>query len=397
MKIKRYTAVNMRKALDQVRAEQGPDAVIMSSRRIEDGIEVIAAVDYDEALIAESGRQRPTAPLALVSGAAAVAEPAAISEAAAPHSDRGFLAMQRELADLRRMIEGQLAGMSWNDRRLRDPVKVRAIEELSAMGLAPDVARDLTALEAVDVAATDPSHLPLTLLVKHLPIARDMTYLDGGVVAVVGPTGAGKTTSIAKIAAQWSLRHGSQNLALVSMDGYRVGAREQLTSYARILGAPLYSANSGAELQGVLDGLKDKNLVLIDTAGIAPRDLRLADQLSAIQQGASRARVLLALPAQAEVHALDQIIRAFADLTPVASIVTKVDEAASLGPLLSVTLRHKLPIAYLCDGQRVPEDLHLASAKSVWLIRTAIELAESDHAPFEDYFPRYFGKEYAHA
>jgi flagellar biosynthesis protein FlhF len=387
MKIKRYTAANMRKALDQVRAEQGPDAVIMSSRRIGEGIEVIAAVDYDEALIAESGRQRP---------AAAFATSPEPQLAPTPPSDSGYQAMQRELADLRRMLEGQLAGLSWNDRRFRDPVKTRTIEEFSAMGLAPDVVRELTVREAEAVTAADPSHLPLTLLVKRLPVAKDMTYL-GGIVAVVGPTGAGKTTSIAKMAAQWSLRHGSQDLALVSIDGYRVGAREQLTSYARILGAPVYSANSGAELLGVLDGLKDKKLVLIDTAGMAPRDIRLPDQLSALQQGASRARVLLALPAQGEVHALEQIVRAFADLAPVASIITKVDEAASLGPALTMTLRHKLPIAYLCDGQRVPEDLHLASAKSVWLIRTAIELAENADSPSDDYFPRHFGKEYAHA
>ncbi len=369
MKIKRYTAANMRKALDLVRAEQGPDAVIMSSRRIDEGIEVIAAVDYDE----------PQPRLASI-----------------PPSDSGYLAMQRELADLRRMLEGQLAGLSWNDRRFRDPVKTRAIEEFSAMGLAPDVVRELTDPETEAVTAADPSHLPLTLLVKHLPVAKDMTYL-GGIVAVVGPTGAGKTTSIAKMAAQWSLRHGSQDLALVSIDGYRVGAREQLTSYARILGAPVYSANSGAELLGVLDGLKDKKLVLIDTAGMAPRDIRLPDQLSALQQGAARARVLLALPAQGEVHALEQIVRAFTDLAPVASIITKVDEAASLGPALTMTLRHRLPIAYLCDGQRVPEDLHLASTRSVWLIRTAIELAENADAPSDDYFPRHFGKEYAHA
>jgi len=200
----------------------------------------------------------------------------------------------------------------------------------------------------------------MALLVRHLPVVNDLSSVSGGVVAVVGPTGAGKTTTIAKLAARWCLQHGSQDLALVSTDAYRIGARDQLMTYARILGTPMHAASGAKDLAQVLERLKSKKLILIDTAGMGPRDVRLAEQLAALQSGAARARVLLALPAQGEGHALEEIVKAFAPLKPLACILTKVDEAASLGAALSTILRHRLRIAYLCNGQRVPEDLHAA-------------------------------------
>jgi flagellar biosynthesis protein FlhF len=473
MKIKRYTAASMRAALAQVRAEQGPDAVILSSRRGEDGIEVIAAVDYDEALFAEA-RQRspaaspeppipaPTAPLqpsvapsqaqpaptqnpsrpqtparaqpaaptqspnlipssfrrltvssppevtlaqasgsaiAPVPRAAAVGGGAASMSSRAARPDAGLGAMQRELQDLRQVIETGLAGMSWNDKRLREPLKARVLEELSAMDIAPDVAMALAALTPQRTRLDNPSLIPLALLVKHLPVVDPPaggSVVSGGITAVVGPTGAGKTTTIAKLAARWCMHHGSQDLALVSTDGYRIGAREQLMTYARILGVPMYAANSGMELARTLERLKSKKLVLIDTAGMGPRDVRLTEQLAALQLGAARARVMLALPAQGEGHALEEIVQAFARLAPMACILTKVDEAASLGAVISTTLRHKLKIAYVCDGQRVPEDLHAAYQKRVWLVRAALKL-KSDAPPRDKaYFARSFGRAPAH-
>jgi flagellar biosynthesis protein FlhF len=430
MKIKRYTAVSMRAALAQVRAEQGPDAVILSSRRSDDGIEVIAAVDYDEALFVEATRQRPAPIIAppVVPAAAApvsvVAPPAPLAPAApkapiasAPRAaasaratastlrpapaapqDLGYGAMQRELQDLRRVLETGLAGMTWSDKRLREPLQARVLEELSALDIAPDMAMALAALTPRRTSLENPSHIPLALLVKHLPVINDMTCITGGITAVVGPTGAGKTTTIAKLAARWCMAHGSQDLALVSTDGYRIGAREQLMTYARILGAPMHAANSGKELAAVLERLKSKKLILIDTAGMGPRDVRLTEQLTTLKYGASRARVLLALPAQAEAQALDEIVCAFVRVKPAACILTKVDEAASLGAAISTVLRHKLKIAYVCDGQRVPEDLHAAHLKRVWLIRAAMQLKErAPRAPDEAALARSFGGASAHA
>jgi len=429
MKIKRYTAPSMRAALALVRSEQGPDAVILSSRRGEEGIEVIAAVDYDEALFADAKRQRtaaimmppdmtaPTEPIVPVAPIAPVApkltvSPIAVAKApsaprpvpiaarpvAAAVAGEGLGAMRRELQDLRRLLETGLAGMTWSDKRLREPLQARVLEELSALDIAPDIAMALARMTPRRTKLDNPSHIPLALLVKYLPVINDTTCITGGITAVVGPTGAGKTTTIAKLAARWCMLHGSQDLALVSTDGYRIGAREQLMTFARIFGAPMYAANSGQELGRVLQRLTSKKLILIDTAGMGPRDVRLTEQLAALKLGAARARVLLALPAQGEGHALEEIVRAFARVAPAACILTKVDEAASLGGAISAVLRHKLQIAYVCDGQRVPEDLHAAHQKRVWLIRTALKLKEGvPRSRNEASLARAFGRAAAHA
>jgi flagellar biosynthesis protein FlhF len=462
MKIKRYTAPSMRAALALVRSEQGPDAVILSSRRGDDGIEVIAAVDYDEALFADATRQRAApAAEAVVAAAQAPREPL-ISEAmraavlsatapqvkaappvrapltaraappvraaappisnpvvkappgdvarpsvARPNEARPSLpraepaygaAMQREIQDLRRMLETGLAGMTWNDKRLREPLKARVLEDLSAMDIAPDVAMALAELTPSRTSLENPSHIPMALLCRHLPMVNDLTSVTGGIIAIVGPTGAGKTTTIAKLAARWCMAHGSQDLALVSTDGYRIGAREQLNTYARILGVPMHAVNSGKELARMIERLKSKKLILIDTAGTGPRDVRLSEQLSALRLGAPHAKVLLALPAQGEGNALDEIVCAFARINPLGCIITKVDEAASLGAVISATLRHKLKIAYVCNGQRVPEDLHAAHQKRVWLVRAAMDLKErSTPQRDEAYLARAFGQVPAHA
>ena len=277
------------------------------------------------------------------------------------------------------MLESGLAGlkgMTGGDKRLREPLRARVLEELSAMDISPDVAMALATLAPLHTNLKDPAHIKLALLVKHLPVVNDLSSVNSGSIAVVGPTGAGKTTTIAKLAARWCMQHGVADLALVSTDSYRVGARDQLKTFARAIGVPLEAVNSGQELALALQRLRSKKLVLIDTAGTGPRDFRLVEQLTALQSGAPRARVLLALPAQGEAHALDEIVRAFARATPAACIITKVDEAASLGAVISAALRHRLQIAYLCDGQRIPADLHAAHKKRVWLVRAALALKE---------------------
>jgi flagellar biosynthesis protein FlhF len=411
MKIKRYTATSMRLALSQVRAEQGAEAVILSSRRIDDGIEVIAAVDYDESLIAQPSLPRtpsdafapapamvPTLMMA-PTPSRATANARRSAPPVSPSSDSGYVDMRRELQNLRHLLESELAALSWNDKRLRNPLQARVLEELSALDIAPDVARALAALTPKRTTLEDPAHIPLALLAKHLPVVNDASCANGGVVAVVGPTGVGKTTTIAKLAARWTLQHRSADLALVSTDAYRIGAREQLQTYARILGAPLYAADNGRELAQVLERLRSKKLVLIDTAGVGPRDARLGEQLATLQRGAPCAHVMLALPAQGEGHALQEITAAFAPLSLKACILTKVDEAASLGAAISTALRHRLPIAYLCNGQRVPEDLHSAYQRRVWLARAAKKFKER-RGPGRDeaYLAQHFGpREQVHA
>src|SRR6202051_2261887 len=429
MKIKRYMAESMRAALAQVRIEQGPDAVILSSRRVAEGIEVIAAVDYDEALFAGATQKRtsvvaaetvqppaaarspeaspthspPTSPLSLFDQMLASEEvfrlvmpsdddenaptavaPTAVAPARESSHAGGYHEMQRELKELREMLRGELAHMSWHEKRPRDPLQARVLEQLTAMDIAPDVAVALAARTPKVPDSKDSSNLTVELLATYLRVVDKLGPVNGGVIALVGPTGAGKTTTIGKLATRWSMQHGSQDLALVSTDGYRVGARDQLMTYSRLLGAPLHTANSGEGLGQALERLKSKKLVLIDTAGMGPRDVRLKEQLTALKLGAARARVYLTLPAHGEANALDEAVRSFANLTPDACILTKVDEAASLGAALSTILRHKLRLAYLCNGQRVPEDLPAAYDRRLWLARTAKKLRENAPARLND-------------
>lgn len=403
MKIKRYTAASMRQALALVREEQGPDAVIMSSRRVDEGIEVISAVDYDEGLINEASRQiapaarerdEPWPELRLE-----VAETARIRPRGTDVPEQGSLGeVQRELKDLRHLLESELATLGWSERRRQEPLKAQVLEALSALDIAADVALRLASHLPRQSAADDPGKIPAALLAKHLPVATDHACNSGGVIALVGPTGVGKTTTIAKLAARWSLKHGSEDLALVSTDAYRIGAREQLLTFARILGAPMHMADSAEQLAQVMERLESKKLVLIDTAGMGQRDARVAQTLDALRSGAPEARVLLALPAQGESAALDEIVRSFSRVKPAACVLTKLDEAASLGGAISAVLRHGLPIVYLCDGQRVPEDIHPAHDKSLWLIRTALKLKEELQPQVDqNTLARHFGRIQTHA
>jgi flagellar biosynthesis protein FlhF len=380
MKIKRYTAASMRHALASVRDEQGPDAVILSSRQIDGGVEVIAAVDYDEELIAAASRQlAPSRDATPKSPAPEVAAPAPVVAAQSIDNSASYGEVRRELQDLRGLLEMQLASVAWNDLERRDPARARAIEALAALDIAPDVARTLTAQMPESAATDDPARVPMALLLRNLPVVNDAMFVDGGTIAIVGPTGVGKTTTIAKLAARWVMHRGASDVALVSTDGFRVGAREQLMTFARILDVPMFVAANPQELGQILGRLSNKKLILIDTAGLGQRDAKLVLQLAALTRGASLAKVLLALPAQGESHALDETVRAYSAAQPVACVLTKVDEAASLGGAFSAVLRHKLPIAYVCDGQRVPEDLHAAHNRRLWLVSAALQLQETSH------------------
>jgi flagellar biosynthesis protein FlhF len=506
MKIKRFVAATMREALASVRAEQGPDAVILSNRRIDGGIELITAVDYDEALIEEAlarakpapepappafpldpprarfaldppaapaappaptGRRTtasaaaelaralieraegaavappPKAPArgtarasatrpAEVAGRAVAADRAAAGQARPPRApepapraaappppadppaaspapaeaagprivwsqDPEIVSMRREVAGLRKLLEDQLASLAWSDRLRREPVRAAVLRGLTRLGLAPDVARALAARVPEGATAGEAGKLPLALLMKHVPTVDDRLLATGGTFAVVGPTGVGKTTTIAKLAARFALAHGAREVALVSLDHYRIGARDQLLTFARILGVPMHVATSGRELAHVLAGIGERKLVLIDTAGMSPRDERLATQFAMLSAPAARRpiRTLLTLAANAEHLALDEIARSYATARPEAILLTKLDEAASLGPALSVAIRRKLPLAQLCDGQRVPQDLHAAPAKRVWLVKSAWKLAERAGAAAEaddDYMAEHFGR-----
>lgn len=417
MQIKRYVAATMREAIAQVREEQGPDAVILSNRRIDEGMEVIAAIDYDAALIshalAQSAPRKPAAAQTSPSSqrTAAVSaqapspsargprEPAPGAEATSP-ADPAFVRMREELHAMRQMLETQLAGLAWGDLSRRHPLKAKALRDLAALDIHPEIAQSIIE-EMPDVKTLrDSWKFPLALLTRRIPVAKSNPLDRGGVVAIVGPTGVGKTTTVAKLAARYALKHGARNVALVSTDTYRIGAREQLHTYARILNVPMHVAQDREDLAHVLDALAGRKLILIDTAGMSQRDLRLNEQFATLKHRGTPIEMLLALSATGDASCLDETVRLFAKAgkTIAGCVLTKLDEAASLGAPLSVLIRHGLPLTYLCTGQRVPEDLHVARGKHAWLIETAVKLRRrSGHVADEQYLAQHYGKVAAHA
>lgn len=399
MKIKRFVAADMRQAMRLVREEQGPDAVILSTRRLDDGIEIIAALDYDEALVREAmgtpaAPARPAAPAepvatrphAAVDDYRAAARAAAEAEAETRRRAAAIAAGEppraasrplgdadapvlsgvcQELGQLREMLESQLASLAWNDLGRRQPLRARVLRDLTRIGLDADIAAELVAELPTTMNSEQARYLPLGILTRRLAVSgRDLTDIEG-TLALVGPTGVGKTTTVAKLAARSVLRHGGDGVALISTDHYRIGAGAQLEHYGRLLGVPVVNAHDGPSLRRALRELGGRRTVLIDTAGMGAHDPRLVQQLSILHEVAGDVSTALVAAANAHPMAIDEAVRAFLPLRPRGGILTKLDEAPSLGGALSVLIRHHLVLDYTTDGQRVPEDIASADARKL--------------------------------
>ncbi|NMG33153.1 flagellar biosynthesis protein FlhF [Azoarcus sp. TTM-91] len=268
--------------------------------------------------------------------------------------------LMEEMAGIRGMIERQLAGFAWGETRRHAPARAAVVGELLEAGFSGPTARKLCEAVAED-ATPEQARASVRGVLDRLLRARssDDDIIDrGGVYALVGPTGVGKTTTTAKLAARCVVRHGASRLALITTDGYRIGAQEQLRIYGRILGVPVFSVRDAADLRQTLAELRGKHMVLIDTMGMSQRDKAVAEQ-AAMLTGAGDVRRLLLLNATCRGDTLDDVVRAYAGPELQGCIFTKVDEAASLAPAVDVAVRRKLDVFYVANGQRVPEDLHL--------------------------------------
>lgn len=390
MKIKRYLDKDMRHVLRRVREDQGPDAVILSNRRVEDGIEVIAAVDYDEALVRHAIGVKPESDTEISSDALAeIAEDDAAIEPVAevvsadltqhPVEELSLKQMQGELSSMRGLLETQLSGLVWKDATRRFPLRAQILRNLSRLGLAPDIANIIVDRLEPTGDIKNLWSAPLTTLAQTLPVVENDLLTTGGTVALIGPTGVGKTTTIAKIASRFAMNNWADDIALVSADSYRIGAKEHLKAFANIIGAKVYAASSFDELSETLVRLKDKKLVLIDTEGRSQRDRDLSSRLAAYGRNADRVRFYLTLSAATQEAALDETVREFSRVPLEGCIVTKIDEAAQLGCVMSALIRNDLPAAWFSDGQRIPEDLHGAARKKLWLVNQAVECMEASH------------------
>lgn len=326
----------------------------------EDGNDA-AGFDPDEAL-----PQIPP-PAALPSIVVAPAALAAVPAAAVPaaQNDEELKQLRGELALMRQMIEREMNRLT--DERLRgSPVRAQALELMDDYGFDAGLIREVALQIPADTELHRGRGLMLGLLSKRLPVAPVDPLEHGGVIALVGPTGAGKTTTIAKLAQRFAAQHAPRDVALVTTDTQRVGGREQLHSYGRQLGIAVHESDSAESLLELLERLRDYKLVLIDTAGMGQRDRALAAQLNWLR-AAQQVTSLLVLPANAHFSDLDEVVRRFAHAKPQGVVLTKLDETGRFGSALSVVVDHQLPITWVTDGQRVPDDLHRANAASLVL------------------------------
>lgn len=427
MKIKRFFAKDMRTALNEVKHELGPDAVIMSNKRMADGIEIVAAVDYEKTVqsapvSAKLSEEKPRFSSQFVKPKPQMAKPekqAAVANSLSallerqakkapqydkpaakqahnwfdedkfsssqdepfnafnqakqpatmnsePHAAHEMQAMRDEMASIRQLLEHQLSGLMNEDMARRDPTRALLLDRLKGMGISETVADQLACFIPDDVAPRQAWQETLNMLSKQLYTANNEILRRGGVYALVGPTGVGKTTTVAKLAALGAQKFGANNIALITTDSYRIGAYEQLSTYGRIIGCPVKQVKNAEELTEILYHLRNKRLVLIDTAGMSQRDLRLTEQLNTLMRN-SRVdiRSYLVLSATAQLEVQQEAIKQFKQVQLSGCIFTKLDECLSLGEIISVAIQNRLPIGYLTNGQRVPEDIRVANAEKL--------------------------------
>ena len=404
MNVRKFIAATAREALHKVKELLGPDAIILSNRAIPGGVEImaVAASEMDLIITAPTKESSPPDDYTVRLSSAASSAPArarvAPSAPAAPRmappnrsaslppnlpplAPRPAPQIERpappaagaakpqaeivpaevmdEIRSLRKMFEQHLAGVAWGEAARSEPVKTEILRQMLDAGFSPRFARELLAelprdLNAMEALAWVKGGADRSLLT----INADSDIVDrGGIYALVGPTGVGKTTTTAKLAARCVLRHGASKVALVTTDGYRIGAHEQLRIYGRILGVSVHLVKDSDELKQTLVDLQHKHMVLVDTMGMSQRDRMVGEQVAMF--GNSDVKRLLLLSATGRGDTLDDVVNAYNGPDLAGCILSKVDEAASLASAIDVIIRHGLRLHYVSNGQRVPEDLHL--------------------------------------
>ncbi|WP_151636360.1 flagellar biosynthesis protein FlhF [Noviherbaspirillum aerium] len=417
MNVRKFSASSSRDAWRQVREALGPDAVILSNRTINGMIEILAMAPEDMSSLSEPVVERPALSESTLAafGASRAQEPAARSAPAssmksssddnqaanladaiaasrdsrdsrdaAPAAQSGaeLAQVMDELRSMRGMLESQLAEIAWSAQQKREPAKAAVMRELLSAGFSASLARYLTQNLPKNETAENCLAWVKSVLSRNLSIiGNENEILDkGGVYALVGPTGVGKTTTTAKLAARCVMRHGAGKLALITTDGYRIGGYEQLRIYGKILGVMVHSVKDETDLRIALDELKNKHTVLIDTVGMGQRDKMVAEQIAMLSGTESTVKRLLCLSATSTGETLNEVVRSYQGGGLAGCIMTKLDEAATVGNVLDVMIRQKLSLYYVANGQRVPEDLHVPNAH--YLVDRAFKL-KRETAPFQ--------------
>jgi flagellar biosynthesis protein FlhF len=432
--VKKFIAATTRDALRMVREELGDEAVIMSNRKVAEGVEIMAMTTAALSGMTQSHAQSdasrtglsqpallptgfsqhglsdipqlnvkaeigskaaqlqqlistprqprriikqdvvPTAQLAS-SKAVAPVQPVATGKAAAA----SFIApeqqsLEKEIKSMRSMLQEQFACMAWSDMQQRDPKRTSLLRNLVNAGFSPSLARQLLEKMPADADMSWVSQILTHNL--HVATQAEDVVARGGVYALTGPTGVGKTTTTAKLAARAVVRYGADSVALITTDSYRIGALEQLRIYGKILGVAVHAARDTGDLRVILSGLKHKRLVLIDTMGMGQRDKRVKEQAEMFDTtGVQR---LLLLNATSSGDTLEEVVRMYHGNGVIGCIATKLDEAVKLGAVLDVMVRHKLALHFVANGQRVPEDLH--EVNMAYLLHRAFDSASKPAA-----------------
>lgn len=385
MNIRRYVAPDMRTAFKLVRDELGPDVVILSTRRIKGKIELTVASDQSASQPSLAVKQVNFPVLGAASTPRVesiipeypipvTAKTESIQAIASPPmrevNNSSPTAVDDELRALRRLLETQLASLAWNDLSRRTPAMAEMTRELSETGFSKEFIAELidSVPEAAELASA--REIVNTAIRSRVLTTGDLWTERGGTIAVVGPAGAGKTTALAALAARWVMHHGTNGAVLISAGESRFGAHENLSRVGRLVGVPVHALSSLEDLPALLARLVDRRLVLIDTAGVGPRNDRFDSHLHSLQAAMPDAQFALALSASSQAAVLREVIAGYRKLERLSCVISHLDECVAMGGTLSALIENKIPIAYTVSGPRLLDDFRPARSE------TLLELCE---------------------
>lgn len=368
MNIRKFIAPTAREALRDIRSELGEEAIILSNRKIEQGVELVAMANDDMVRLSGSPVQEArlrsmnaasvakAAPAAPVQAPVQAHTPAPVAVAASSSAEASILG---EIKFMHSKLQKQIETLSWNNVQQRDPQRAGLLCRMINAGFSTLLARQL--LDKMPSGNEKGEFWIKQVLKRNVRVAgaADDIVAKGGVYALIGPTGVGKTTTTAKLAARAVVRYGADKVALLTTDSYRIGAYEQLKIYGKILGVTVHAVKGTDDLRLTLAALRHKHLVLIDTVGMGQRDERVTEQGEMFD--AAGVQRLLVLNATSGGDTLEDVVRMYHSNKVIGCIATKLDEAVNLGALLDVVVRHRLVMYFMANGQRVPEDLHPAN------------------------------------
>lgn len=428
MNVRKFFAQSSREAMQMVREALGTDAVILSNRAVAGGNEIVAlgSDDMDTLLnppaakpaplprqasptqqaqdamaqqtqllsamyAKQSATDKEPGPIANTMQSAQDAKPATstpLKSAQAPAAQKISASQElrevmSEIRSMRSIVEPQLTELAWNSLQQREPLKPVLLRTLLAAGFGAGLSRALIEKLPANLSRERALVWMKSVLLRNIRTITDQSQIleQGGVFALIGPTGVGKTTTTAKLAARFVMKHGAEKLALITTDGYRIGGHEQLRIYGKILGVMVHAVKDAADLQIALKELKNKHTILIDTVGVSQRDRMVTEQIAMLSGPGTNVKRLLCLSATSTGETLSDVVQVYKGKGLAGCILTKLDEAATIGSALDVMIRHKLNLYCVTDGQRVPEDLQMVDRRQ--LIERAFSLSRQETAPYE--------------